>query len=77
MEFVLPQVKYLEKKNLVSKRTGNPFSLITIFDEKTYTKVDLFVNDSFNDQLIKSGDVVDLVCRLSDQGNISVVGYTM
>ncbi|MGN7855159.1 hypothetical protein [Exiguobacterium acetylicum] len=77
MEFVLPQVKYLEKKNLVAKRTGNPFSLITIFDEKTYTKVDLFVNDSFNDQLIKSGDVVDLVCRLSDQGNISVVGYTM
>lgn len=75
MEFVLPQVKYLEKKNLVAKRTGNPFSLITIFDEKTYTKVDLFVNDSFNDQALKSGDVVDLVCRLSDQGNISVTGF--
>lgn len=74
MEFVLPQVKYLEKKNLVAKRTGNPFSLITIFDEKTYTKVDLFVNDSFNDQELKSGDVIDLVCRLSDQGNISVTG---
>ncbi len=75
MEFVLPQVKYLEKKNLVAKRTGNPFSLITIFDEKTYTKVDLFVNDSFNDQQLKSGDVIDLVCRLSDQGNISVTGF--
>ncbi len=75
MEFVLPQVKYLEKKNLVAKRTGNPFSLITIFDEKTYTKVDLFVNDSFNDQALKSGDVIDLVCRLSDQGNISVTGF--
>lgn len=75
MEFVLPQVKYLEKKNLVAKRTGNPFSLITIFDEKTYTKVDLFVNDSFNDQELKSGDVIDLVCRLSDQGNISVTGF--
>lgn len=75
MEFVLPQVKYLEKKNLVAKRTGNPFSLITIFDEKTYTKVDLFVNDSFNDQALKSGDVIDLECRLSDQGNISVTGF--
>lgn len=75
MEFVLPQVKYLEKKNLVAKRTGNPFSLITIFDEKTYTKVDLFVNDSFDDQALKSGDVIDLVCRLSDQGNISVTGF--
>lgn len=75
MEFVLPQVKYLEKKNLVAKRTGNPFSLITIFDEKTYTKVDLFVNDSFNDQQLESGDVIDLVCRLSDQGNISVTGF--
>jgi len=75
MEFVLPQVKYLEKKNLTAKRTGNPFSLVTIFDEKTYTKVDLFVNDSFNDSALKSGDIVDLVCRLSDQGNISVIGF--
>ena len=75
MEFVLPQVKYLEKKNLVAKRTGNPFSLVTIFDEKTYTKVDLFVNDSFIDSALKSGDIVDLVCRLSDQGNISVIGF--
>lgn len=75
MEFVLPQVKYLEKKNLVAKRTGNPFSLVTIFDEKTYTKVDLFVSDSFNESNLTSGETVDLICRLTDQGNISVTGY--
>lgn len=77
MEFVLQQVKFLEKKNLVAKRTGNPFSLVTIFDEKTFTKVDLFVNDTFDDKSLKTGDVVDVHCRLSDQGNISVVGYSL
>lgn len=74
MEFVLPQVKYLEKKDRTSKRTGNPFSMVTIFDEKTYTKADLFVSDSFDETTINQGEVVDLVCRLSDKGNISVVG---
>lgn len=74
MEFVLPQVKFLEKKDLKAKRTGNPFSLVTVIDEKTYTKVDLFVNDSFDQDAVKSGDVVDLLCRLTDRGNISVIG---
>jgi len=74
MEFVLTEVKFLEKKNLNAKRTGNPFSLVTIFDEKTYTKVDLFVNDSFDETSVQKGEVVDLVCRLSDKGNISVIG---
>lgn len=75
MLFILESVKFLEKKDLKAKRTGNPFSLVTIFDEKTFTKVDLFVADSFDVIGLNSGDTVNLKCRLSDQGNISVIGY--
>ncbi|OIN66531.1 hypothetical protein BLD48_10330 [Exiguobacterium sp. KRL4] len=75
MLFILEAVKFLEKKDLKAKRTGNPFSLVTIFDEKTYTKVDLFASDSFDVTGLQSGDIVNLQCRLTDQGNISVIGY--
>lgn len=76
MKIKTEKVKYLAKRTRTSPKTGNDYTLATFFDEKTYTKVDLFVTDECDFNGIKEGDLVHLELSLNDRGNLNLANVS-
>lgn len=69
----IPNVSFAGIKNLVGKETGKPFRLAELRHQESFTKVDLFVSDKFNDQHVPVGSMVNARCEMNEKRNLSLL----